>query len=83
MELSNLVNGLIAAKVSDKEIELIKLSIELMYSFGYALSQQDQKWLAEHLMTLPTYLSSQEGGKMMTAVMVAYKNHLALNEKAT
>ncbi len=81
MEPSALVKGLLAANVSNKEAELVKLSIELMYSFGSSLSIEDQEWLSSNLMTLPTYLGSKEGGKMITALLVAYKNHLALQNK--
>lgn len=51
-------------------------AVNLLVAIGSHLDEEDQEWLSAHLSGLPDYLSSPEGGKVMSAVVNCYRSHV-------
>jgi hypothetical protein len=50
-------------------------ALELLQAIGSGLSEADQEWLSRHLATLPEYLRTKEGARVMTSVVNCFRAH--------
>ena len=48
-------------------------ALDLLQAIGSGLSEADQEWLSRHLASLPGYLRTPEGAKVMTSVVNCFR----------
>lgn len=76
MDVQRLETGLLNGSVSQKEAELLNLSVNLLQSIGSGLDQSQQEWLITNIEGLPEFFNTKHGAIMASVLVTCYRQYI-------